>query len=69
MDWWTYGAGFLIIGVITFGTLWVLMGIEWNVEERSTKWLLIGSIPAWPIVLLVIVGVWISVLLIGSKPK
>lgn len=46
--------GYLAIGIIMTAILWKILQIEWNAEAGDTKFLIIATPVAWPLVLLFI---------------
>lgn len=59
MDWILWIIGYLAVGFVTCGILWKALGIQWGAEADDTKLLIAITPIGWPLVLLLIVGVWI----------
>lgn len=51
--------GYLIVGVVLTIALYKGMKIDWGAEAADTKALIIVTPVGWPLVLLLIAGIWV----------
>ncbi len=52
-------AAYLAIGMVVAFILWRKFDIHWETEQSDTKALIIACVPAWPLVLLLVIAVWV----------